>query len=342
MDQTRTQMFAIGNENLSMKYFRQAAWYVSRKKWWSGVVWGNALVLLILCGLPIELVMEFRPDIISTFGDIGRIIYLMILIFLNIYSLGMVAASIITILEKAKNPDSKLWMIKCFSWKLAWKIFITEIILSIIMGVIWISSFYLNMLLLDFFDNFILNVLIYIISSILWTIIWFRLFFSFISLVDQDLSPRNAIKRSWNITKGHYWNFLWFNIYFGFFNIIGCLCLFIGIIRTIPMQQIALVYYYYQISQLYDKNINPQQVTQTQNISSFSPTQTLQPSFESPSEKKWSWKLIIFLLIIAIIGGGYFFLKDKIDLSNITNKIFSTSHYEDGLYSIYSKFKIHN
>ncbi|MBQ7074936.1 hypothetical protein IJM86_08080 [bacterium] len=52
------------------------------------------------------------------------------------------------------------------------------------------------------------------------------------------------------------------------------------------MQQIALVYYYYQISQLYDKNTNPQQVTQTQNISSFSPTQTLQPSVELPSEKK--------------------------------------------------------
>ena len=56
-------------------------------------------------------------------------------------------------------------------------------------------------------------------------------------------------------------------------------------IRTIPMQQIALVYYYYQISQLYDKNTNPQQVTQSQN-SSLTSTQNLQPSVELPSEKK--------------------------------------------------------
>ena len=105
-------------------------------------------------------------------------------------------------------------------------------------------------------------------------------------------------------------------------------CLLISGIRTIPMQQIALVYYYYQISQLYDKNTNPQQVTQTQNISSFSPTQTLQPSVELPSEKKWSWTFIaIFLLIAAIVWWGYFFLKDRINFSFITDKF--TSSKED-------------
>ena len=105
-------------------------------------------------------------------------------------------------------------------------------------------------------------------------------------------------------------------------------CLLISGIRTIPMQQIELVYYYYQISQLYDKNTNPQQVTQTQNISSFSPTQTLQPSVELPSEKKWSWTfIVIFLLIIAIIGWGYFFLKDRINLSLVIGKF--TSFKED-------------
>ena len=63
-------------------------------------------------------------------------------------------------------------------------------------------------------------------------------------------------------------------------------------------------------------DIIPTKLTPTQNISSTSPTQG------SLSEKKWSWKLIvIILLIIAIIGWGYFFLKDRINFSFITNTI---------------------
>lgn len=63
-------------------------------------------------------------------------------------------------------------------------------------------------------------------------------------------------------------------------------------------------------------DIIPTKLNPTQNISSTSPTQG------SLSEKKWSWKLIVIIfLIIAIIGWGYFFLKDRINFSFITNTI---------------------
>lgn len=72
-------------------------------------------------------------------------------------------------------------------------------------------------------------------------------FFSY-AIIEKGLGPIEAIKWSWRITKGNFRRCVVFSLYFILRNIIGVLCLGIGLIWTIPMTMIAQAKFYLQLT----------------------------------------------------------------------------------------------
>lgn len=99
----------------------------------------------------------------------------------------------------------------------------------------------------------------YIIASIIQGIIVFvgfilliipgiilavRLQYASYLIVDKNLGPIEAIKTSWNITRGNTWNLFFFGIILGLINILGILCLLVGLFITVPLGMLATTFVY--------------------------------------------------------------------------------------------------
>jgi len=80
-----------------------------------------------------------------------------------------------------------------------------------------------------------------IIPGIIWGI-KFQFFSCFI--VDKGVGPIEALKRSSAITKGAKWDLFLFNLLLGLINLLGAICLLIGLFVTIPTTMVAWAFVY--------------------------------------------------------------------------------------------------
>ena len=89
------------------------------------------------------------------------------------------------------------------------------------------------------------GILLLIIPGIIFAI---KLKFVGYLVIDKGVSPIEAIKQSWNITKGQIWNLLLLTLLQIGINILGTLALFVGLLWTIPTNSIANAYVYRKLS----------------------------------------------------------------------------------------------
>ncbi len=68
-------------------------------------------------------------------------------------------------------------------------------------------------------------------------------FFSYF-IVEKNVGPIQALKASWEITQGHVWQLFLYGLIVTGINIVGVLCLFVGLFWTIPTTQVATAYLY--------------------------------------------------------------------------------------------------
>ncbi len=82
------------------------------------------------------------------------------------------------------------------------------------------------------------------------------LLFGALFVVDKEMKGIDAMKASWNLTKGRRWDLFLMCLMLVLLNIGGALALGVGLFVTVPMTAIALVYLYRQL----EKHIQPQVV----------------------------------------------------------------------------------
>ena len=58
-------------------------------------------------------------------------------------------------------------------------------------------------------------------------------------IVEKEVGPIEAIKKSWNLTKGSFWNLFLFGLLSGGIQILGIVALLIGLVFTTPTVWIA-------------------------------------------------------------------------------------------------------
>ncbi len=85
------------------------------------------------------------------------------------------------------------------------------------------------------------GMILLIIPGIIWGI-KFQFFSCFI--VDKGVGPIEALKRSSAITKGAKWDLFLFNLLLGLINLLGAICLLIGLFVTIPTTMVAWAFVY--------------------------------------------------------------------------------------------------
>lgn len=83
--------------------------------------------------------------------------------------------------------------------------------------------------------------LLLIVPGIIWAIKY--QFFAYL-IVDKNMAPMEAIRKSGEMTAGNKGKLFWLGILFVLINLAGALCLFIGLFATIPTTMVAMVYVY--------------------------------------------------------------------------------------------------
>lgn len=83
--------------------------------------------------------------------------------------------------------------------------------------------------------------LLLIIPGIIFSI---RLQFVTYLIIDRGMGPIDAIKKSWDMTRGQTWNLFLFWLLLLLVNLVGLLLLFVGLFVTIPLSLVATAYVY--------------------------------------------------------------------------------------------------
>ncbi|NQT29220.1 MAG: hypothetical protein HQ596_01480 [Candidatus Saganbacteria bacterium] len=97
------------------------------------------------------------------------------------------------------------------------------------------------------------GLILFIIPGIIWAIM-FQFFPYFV--VDKGLGPIEALKKSAAITAGAKWTLFLFGILACLINLLGALCLMVGLFVTIPLTLVAY-------AAVYRKLLNQAKVTET-------------------------------------------------------------------------------
>jgi uncharacterized membrane protein len=85
------------------------------------------------------------------------------------------------------------------------------------------------------------GLILFIIPGIIWAI---KFSFYQYFIVDQECGSLEALKRSAAITDGYKWQLFQLGLLLVVINLIGMLCLFVGLLATIPLSMIAMAYTY--------------------------------------------------------------------------------------------------
>ena len=68
-------------------------------------------------------------------------------------------------------------------------------------------------------------------------------FYSYL-IVDQNLAPKQALKQSGILTKGHKLQLFWLMLLIGLMNIVGAIAFLVGLLFTVPMSLLIMTYTY--------------------------------------------------------------------------------------------------
>jgi membrane-anchored glycerophosphoryl diester phosphodiesterase (GDPDase) len=68
-------------------------------------------------------------------------------------------------------------------------------------------------------------------------------------VMDEKMSATDAVRKSWDMTKGHSWTIFWMAIVSFFVFLLGLICLVVGIIPAIIWVSLAFAGMYYVVSE---------------------------------------------------------------------------------------------
>lgn len=116
------------------------------------------------------------------------------------------------------------------------------------------------------FFKFLLGVVLYsliiiaglillVVPGIIWGI---RYQYVGYLIIDQNLDPIEALKKSSEITSGFKWDLFLFNIILGLINIMGFLLLIVGLFVSVPTTILAYAFVYRKLTSQLPENTSPE------------------------------------------------------------------------------------
>jgi uncharacterized membrane protein len=91
----------------------------------------------------------------------------------------------------------------------------------------------------------VVGIILLIVPGIIWAL---RYCFVPYLIMDKGLDVAASLKESARITYGHKWQLFWLAILMALVNILGFICLFVGLLVSIPVTALAFVHAYRTLS----------------------------------------------------------------------------------------------
>jgi uncharacterized membrane protein len=197
-------------KNFSNKEAIKYGWSIMKDNLWYFV--GILIVAWLVTGIPGTLADHFQKH---DMGALASLFHLITIVLRVIISIGMIKIAL-KFLAGEKPEFGELFRFQGNFWRMLGG--------SILYGLIVIAGF-----------------ILLIVPGIYWTIKfqWFGY-----CIVDQKLGPINALKKSAAMTQTVKWQLLGFSLVLAGINILGFLCLFVGLFATIPTTLMAYVFVY--------------------------------------------------------------------------------------------------
>lgn len=204
----------MAKKNFSNKEAIKYGWGIMKANFWFFV--GIIIVAGFIVGIPSNIADNLnKPDpcllgfVFNIIAGIARVII----------SIGLIKIALI-LLNKEKPEFKELFNFKGSFWRFVGA--------SILYGLIVVAGF-----------------ILLIVPGIYWAIKyqWFGY-----CIVDQKLGPVQALKKSAQMTDTVKWQLLGFGLVVTGINILGFLCLFIGLFATIPTTLLATAFVYRKLS----------------------------------------------------------------------------------------------
>lgn len=133
------------------------------------------------------------------------------------------------------EPSVWLRFIKTYLWYIAYFVAYT-IIAAFVFIVVAVVGLIAGIPLLAFIGG-TLSAITFVIVAIYFAVRY--RFLKYMVLDYPELSSRNILRKSGAITKGSFWKILGFAIVLGLINLLGIICLVVGLLVTVPATHLA-------------------------------------------------------------------------------------------------------
>lgn len=201
------------NIQFSKKEAIQYGWATMKKNFWFFV--GILLIVAIINGLPEIISKTSSDDIPAPLLFLISLISLVFFLLKRVVEMGQIKISL-------KIFDNQKPEIKDLFGDL--KRFIEYLIGVALYGIL-----------------VIVGVVLLVFPGIIWAIKY--MFVPFL-IIDKNMHPLDAFKKSAAMTKGNKWNLLMFDLLSAGIIILGALCLVVGLFAAIPTVMMATVFIY--------------------------------------------------------------------------------------------------
>lgn len=197
------------NKNFSIDEALNVGWKAMKEHFW--LFFGCLIVAFVVVGIPRGI-----GNLLQKNGSgLGGLFFILAGLIDIIISIGFIRI-VLKILDGEKPEFTDLFTFP--------KYFLEYLGASVVYGLIVIGGF-----------------MLFLIPGVYWAIKF--QFFGY-AVVDKDLNPIQALRQSSRITKTIKWRLFWFGILLGLINILGAVCLIVGLFATIPTTMVAYAYVY--------------------------------------------------------------------------------------------------
>lgn len=234
----------MNTNTFSNKQMIKAAWHTFKTHW--KFIWLTGVATLI-----IEIVLRIIQNSANT--DVGSHFIFSILAFIFVFLIGIIItlgwSKVLlgfvrshTVTVNTFKTDPRIWLqfVKVTLWYIGY--FIVFGIIAIIPGLILLLIGQLATVPVLVGIGSVL-----VLIGIVIVAIYFGLKYQYMAYVLLDypeLSSRNVFRKAGSFTKGYLWKLFGFAIVLALFNLLGLICIVIGLAFTVPTSKIAQVKVY--------------------------------------------------------------------------------------------------
>ncbi len=187
-------------------------WDTFKKRAWFFV--GVTLVIVLISGVASQ--MTSLPENVQTMQGGVMVAAIAALVIGIVAGICIKMGTIVFLLKAHDNVESAqisdLWAPHPF-----WKYVITGIATGVIV---------------------LVGLILLIVPGIIWAL---RFMFASYIVMDKGMNAQGALKESWRMTKGSTWKLLGLVLVIAGLNIVGALCLIVGLLVSIPVSSLAFI-----------------------------------------------------------------------------------------------------